>query len=59
MICRNPRRLCAGSRDEVIVAAEPGRSADPVYPLKVSANGRYLVDQNNVPYLITAIPLKL
>ena len=24
-----------------------------VYPLKVSANGRYLVDQNNVPFLIT------
>ena len=24
-----------------------------VYPLKNSANGRYLVDQNNVPYLIT------
>jgi hypothetical protein len=26
---------------------------DPVYPLKVSANGRYLVDQNEHPYLIT------
>src|SRR6266513_937351 len=24
----------------------------PVYPLKQSANGRYLVDQNNAPYLI-------
>lgn len=24
----------------------------PVYPLKVSANGRYLVDQKNVPFLI-------
>ena len=24
----------------------------PVYPLKCSANGRYLVDQNNAPYLI-------
>jgi hypothetical protein len=24
----------------------------PVYPLQKSANGRYLVDQNNVPYLI-------
>ena len=23
-----------------------------VYPLKVSANGRYLVDQNNVPFLL-------
>jgi hypothetical protein len=28
-------------------------TAAPVYPLKKSANGRYLVDQNNVPYLIT------
>ncbi|HEV2499887.1 MAG TPA: DUF4038 domain-containing protein [Terriglobia bacterium] len=24
----------------------------PVYPVKVSANGRYLVDQNNIPFLI-------
>src|SRR5438046_7889403 len=24
----------------------------PVYPLKRSTNGRYLVDQNNAPYLI-------
>ena len=24
----------------------------PVYPLKVSGNGRYLVDQNNVPFFI-------
>jgi Protein of unknown function (DUF4038)/Putative collagen-binding domain of a collagenase len=28
-------------------------AAEPTYPLKVSANGRYLVDQNNVPYLMT------
>jgi len=28
-------------------------AADPVYPVKVSANGRYLVDQNNAPFLIT------
>jgi hypothetical protein len=27
--------------------------AAPAYPLRKSANGRYLVDQNNVPYLIT------
>jgi uncharacterized protein DUF4038/collagenase-like protein with putative collagen-binding domain len=26
--------------------------AAPAYPLQKSANGRYLVDQNNVPYLI-------
>ena len=29
----------------------PGASS-PAYPLKVSANGRYLVDQNNIPFLI-------
>ena len=26
--------------------------ADPVFPLKASANNRYLVDQNNVPFLM-------
>ncbi len=26
--------------------------ADATYPIKVSANGRYLVDQNNTPFLI-------
>jgi len=28
-------------------------AASPAYPLKVSTNGRYLVDQNNIPFLIT------
>jgi len=28
-------------------------TAAPMYPLAKSTNGRYLVDQNNVPYLIT------
>jgi Protein of unknown function (DUF4038)/Putative collagen-binding domain of a collagenase len=28
-------------------------AADPVYPVKVSPNGRYLVDRNNAPFLIT------
>src|SRR5262245_66562681 len=34
----------------------PGGVGPPpssAYPLKVSANGRYLVDQNNTPFLIT------
>lgn len=30
----------------------PPKSPVPVYPLKVSANKRYLVDQNNTPFLI-------
>src|SRR5262245_66306142 len=28
------------------------RSKDPVYPLKASYNNRYLVDQNNTPFLM-------
>jgi hypothetical protein len=27
-------------------------ASSPAYPLKVSASGRYLVDQNNIPFLI-------
>ena len=30
------------------------KAAAPVFPLKVSPNGRYLVDQNNVPFLYHA-----
>lgn len=33
-------------------ALPPTASSAPAYPLKVSANGRYLVDQNNTPFLI-------
>lgn len=29
-------------------------AGDPAYPLKISASHRYLVDQNNTPFLITA-----
>ena len=35
------------------VATEASMSSNvPVYPLKASANNRYLVDQNNVPFMI-------
>lgn len=35
-------------------AAPPPQGSSPVvYPVKVSANGRYLVDQNNTPFLIS------
>jgi Protein of unknown function (DUF4038)/Putative collagen-binding domain of a collagenase len=37
------------------VAAPPPRSptaSSPAYPLKVSANRRYLIDQNNIPFLV-------
>jgi hypothetical protein len=30
--------------------ASPQAPAAPVFPLKASANGRYLVDQNNLPF---------
>jgi hypothetical protein len=33
-------------------APAPAPSGPPVFPLKVSANGRYVVDQNNVPFLM-------
>ena len=38
-----------------LVAFKPAGTAPPntFFPLKVSANGRYLVDQNNAPFLIT------
>src|SRR6516165_11764815 len=40
----------------LVVAGVPGWCAAeekaPVYPLKVSANGRYLVDQKGTPFLV-------
>ena len=40
-------------RAQVIAAPIKLPSArSPIYPLKVSANGRYLADQNNTPFLI-------
>jgi len=34
------------------VSPEVPSASSPLYPIKVSANGRYLVDQNNTPFLI-------
>ena len=31
----------------------PAAAASPVYPVKISASGRSLVDQNNAPFLMT------
>ncbi len=33
-------------------SAQGPNDAKPAYPLRISANGRYLVDQNDVPFLI-------
>ncbi len=35
-----------------LVVAKESRASAPAYPLKLSANHRYLVDQNDVPFLI-------
>jgi hypothetical protein len=45
--------LPAGLAQSAPAAATPsGSIVSHAYPLKVSANGRYLVDQNNIPFLI-------
>ena len=45
--------LPVGARAQVAAALPAVHGASsPAYPLKVSANGRYLVDQNNTPFLI-------
>ncbi len=36
-----------------ITATTAAASVQPIFPLKVSGNGRYLVDQNNKPFFIT------
>jgi len=36
----------------VSVAHAQAAVSSPAYPLKISANGHYLVDQNNVPFMI-------
>jgi hypothetical protein len=41
-----------GFRRFTAKAIEKTTGATPAYPLKVSANRRYLVDRNNVPFLI-------
>jgi hypothetical protein len=49
------RLIALASAVAALLATGIGLSeaAAPIYPVKVSANGRYLVDQNNVPYLLT------
>jgi hypothetical protein len=39
------------ARSQAATPKVPGTSS-PAYPLKVSANRRYLVDQNNIPFVI-------
>jgi hypothetical protein len=35
-----------------VMMRTPAATANPVYPLKVSPTGRYLVDQRNVPFMV-------
>ena len=44
----NTQRRAGAARTAAWVAAQP----KPVYPLKVSPNGRYLVDRRNAPFMI-------
>jgi hypothetical protein len=42
------------SAQSAAASATTGTTTKPgVYPIKVSSNGRYLVDQNNAPFLVT------
>jgi hypothetical protein len=43
--------LPPGAEWQIQAPANPAKAA-PAYPLKKSTNGRYLVDQNDVPFLI-------
>ena len=43
----------AAAATQLTAAPPPSSSGKPVaYPLKLSANRRYLVDQDNTPFLI-------
>ena len=42
----------AGAASMKAASQEASSASVPTYPVKVSANGRYLVDQNNTPFLI-------
>src|SRR5262245_56136185 len=46
------RKLLAMLGMAVLFAPPPASAAGPLYPLKRSANGRYLVDQTNAPCMI-------
>ncbi len=48
---RSSEELVAHRRVAGFAARRP-RHADPMYPVKVGPTGRYLVDQNGVPFLI-------
>src|SRR5438067_290033 len=40
------------ARADIPIASFAQTMPGPAYPLKLSANGRYLVDQNNAPFMI-------
>src|SRR5260370_21770563 len=44
-----PRALAQKALSDVGIVGSPD---SPVYPLKASGNNRYLVDQNNTPFLM-------
>jgi Protein of unknown function (DUF4038)/Putative collagen-binding domain of a collagenase len=55
MLIALPCLISCGTKAPAPVATESPKApaaSTPAYPVKVSANGRYLVDQNNTPFLI-------
>ena len=44
--------FCASALLSMFLTHWTALASGPIYPLKASANGRYLVDQNNVPFLM-------
>jgi Protein of unknown function (DUF4038) len=49
LIAPMPRVLAEQAPTHIAIAGSPD---GPVYPLKASGNNRYLVDQNNIPFLM-------
>jgi hypothetical protein len=43
---------CSHSKVAAFAAAQSATDAAPAHQLRISASGRYLVDQNNLPFLI-------
>jgi hypothetical protein len=52
-LCNGLANMSQTLAARIVGAVEPaGTAASPAFPLKVSANGRYLVDQRDVPFLL-------
>jgi hypothetical protein len=52
LIALAPIGSCSAWAQGVAGPTKGSQAASPAYPLKISTNKRYLVDQNNIPFLI-------